>query len=556
MPRALSLSLDRISKGETEERRPVYQILVYDIRSSTSPNTIRDIVLGSPLDTIVGPLDITEFCLRVAIEEKAGTYATEGVQATSVTLTIRDPDGQFDPQLVRSDPTVLGRYFRSGNVVRIIEGDSQVPSTDFPITFTGPILGQAGYDRNRTSGRSILTCRAVGREARFINFLRTTEEFLIGTSYLAAATSVAVNEMGLDSDEIDFPVFGAHLIPHKVVQLVQENPMTMLARIMFLDALIPSFTGEGKLSAVPDRATGAPARVYAKRDHVIKITRPVSDLEPPTSVCVVGLFADLALTSQPRQALATLDITTGYFTPDEKVKVYWRDDRTLMANNVRLKTFVSVNGGIIAIGGGESMDVIRSSDPDQIGIIGAKLTADTGYAPWLVLFFLYEYIVFSLVPDQWAGIGSGPTIPIGRVIQAVWLGAALFVMAQLGRGSYAFVGDPFEYVYKEIRRCAKIEGTPEFDENELVLENHLVSTEAQGDATSFQQLFRQQADKHPRQITMLHDLGMEPNDIIEFQDDGSRYLVTSITRTLQPNADRTLTVVRCLDVTPDVSLGT
>ena len=291
MPRPLSFALDRISKGETEERRPVYQVLLYDLRSSGQ--TIRDVVVGNPLDALTGPLDITEFCLMVPIVEKAGTYATDGVQATTVTLKVRDPDGQFDPLLVRSDPTVIGRYFRSGNVVRIIEGDSQVPSTEFPITFTGPILGQPGYDRNRTTGRSILTARAVSREARFINFLRTTEEFLIGTSYLAAATSVAVNEMGLDFDEIDFPVFGAHLIPHKVVQLVQENPMTMLARIMFLDALIPAFTGEGKLSAAPDRATGAPARVYAKRDHVLKITRPVSDLEPPTSVCVVGLFAHL-----------------------------------------------------------------------------------------------------------------------------------------------------------------------------------------------------------------------------------------------------------------------
>jgi hypothetical protein len=546
--------MDQINKGETEERRPVYQILVYDLR--TSGQTIRDIVLGNPLDSLTGPLDITEFVETCKIDEKAGTYAGSGVTATSVTLAVNDPEGTFDPLLVRTDPTIDGRFFRSGNVVRIIEGDLQTPVEDRVITFTGPIQGQAGYDRNRTTGRSVLTARAVSRQATFIHYTRTSEEFLIGSSYLEAATSVAVNEMGLDSDEIDFPTFGAALIPHKVVQLVEENPMTMLARIMFLDALIPHFDGEGKLTAVADRATGASARVYVNHDHIKTLTRPASDVEPPTTVVVVGLDATLAIVQMPRQALATLDITTGYFTRSEKVKVYWRDDRTLMANNVELKVFVGVNGGIVSIGGGESIDLIRSGDPDQIGVIGAKLTAKTGFAPWIIVVLLYYYIAAAGIPDQFVGFGSGFTIPVGRIVQAILLGAALFVMSKIGRGSYAFVGDPFEYVYKEIRRGASVEGTGEFDENELVLENHLVSTIAQGDQTSFQQLFRQQAEKHPRRIQMLHDLGLEPNDIFEFQDDGSKYLAVSIVRTLQPDASRTHAIVDCLEVTPDVSLGT
>ena len=67
MARALSFDLDRIQKGETEERRPVYQVFVYDLRSSGQ--TIRDIVIEAPLDALTGPLEITEFVRSCKIDE-------------------------------------------------------------------------------------------------------------------------------------------------------------------------------------------------------------------------------------------------------------------------------------------------------------------------------------------------------------------------------------------------------------------------------------------------------------------------------------------------------
>ncbi len=554
MARGLTFELDQIMKGQAETRSPGYQILIYDLRSTT--DTIRDIVLGNTLDALTGPFDITDFTAQVQIIEQAGTYSA-GVASTQITATVVDP-GDFDPLLTRTDPTVRGRFFRSGNVLRIIEGDNQVPAIDWKITFTGVLLAQSGYDRNRATLTSSLKLKAVSREATFIHFVRTSEEFLINTTYLSAALSVAQNEMGLDFDEIDFPTFGSQLIPHKVVQLVEETPMTMLARIMFLDSLIPRFTGEGKLGAAADRATGAPARTYLTRNHIQTISRPFSDVQPPNKVCVVGLDSNLSKVTMPNQALATLDITTGYFTPAEKVKVFFRDDRTLFAENVRLKVFRSVDGGLLSFGGGESIKLIKSGDPDQIGTVGVILETETGYAPWLIVHFMLAYLGLSAIPDAWAGFGAGNTIPIGRVIAGLSLIAALMIMAGIGRGSYAFTGDPFEYVYKEIRRCAKIAGIDEFEENVLNLENHLVTTEAQADAVAFQQLFIQQATKAPRQIVMVHDLGLQPNDIFEFQDSATpdRYLVASITRTLTPAVKRIPATVVCFEVTDDISVGT
>jgi hypothetical protein len=563
--RTLTFDLNQIMAGQSGRRSPAYKVLVYDVRSTS--DTIRDIVVGNPLDPMTGPEDITDFTAEVSIFEQAGSYAGDGIATSQVTIKILDPDFNRDPLAVVDDPDAPGRFFRSGNVLRIIEGDNQVPVVDWPLTFTGEFKGQAGYDSNRATGQSIVTAKALGRESTFLHYERTSEEFLIGTSYLEAAESVAVNEMGLDVDEINFPNFGAALIPHKVVQLVEEDPITMLARIMFVDAIIPHFQGDGKLSAIQDRATGAASRFYFSTDHILSLIRPNSDVEPPNSVCVIGLDSNLSRNNMPRQTLATMELTTGYFTPADAVKVFWRDDQTLMADNVQLKVAISVNGGLNVLGGGESITLIPSGDPDQIGDVGCYVEVDTGFAPWLIPFLLAGYVAASAIPDGTIPFG-GPTIPIGSIVAAILLGGALLVMSMLGRGSYTFEGDPFEYVYAEIRRCARVSGTKEFDENELELSNHLITTIQQADAAAFQNLFRVQAEKQPRTLSMVHDVGLEPNDILEFgpnipvtqtglQDFSSRrYLVNTISRKLAPNPKRVVATVSCWDITSSVSGGT
>jgi len=558
MPRPLSLALNRIMKGETERREPGWQVLVYDLRSSVA-DTVRSIVTEDVLEAVTGPLDISDLVEQVDVEENPARYASGGVASSQVQLRIIDGDGRLDPLLTISDPDAAGRWFRDGNVVRIREGDYQVPTTDWPFTFTGIIRGQVGYVRSRATGDSQLDVKAVGRESTFLGFKRTTEEFLLNQSYLEMAESVAQNEMGLDAGEIAFPTFGTTLVAHKVVQLVEEDPLTMLARIGFLDLLMPKFDGEGKLTMVRDRGTGAPSRVYVTSTHLRDITRPQAEVQPANTVTVLGLESELSLNEMPRQVLATLDITTGYFTQPEAVEVYWRDDRTLFASDVELKVFVSVNGGINVLGTGESITPIESGDPDQVGIIGATLQADTGFAPWLVVFLLVTYVGLSYIQDLVVTVGFGAsegfTIPVGRIAQAVALSAALFTMSLIGRGSYAFMGCPFEYVYAEIREAAKVTGTPEFDENELELENHLVTTSAAAASIAFEQLVLQQAEKSPREIGMLHDVGLIPNDLFELED-GSRLLAGRISRTLRRDAGAVIATVEALDVTADISVGT
>lgn len=568
MARALTFDLDQISNGNATKRQPAWSVTVWDIRSGL--NTVSDVITGLPLDIVTGPFDISEFAEVVRVNERSGDYVTSGVPSSIIGGTVTDPDGQFNPDLII--PLVIGtqaytdnrsRFFRRGNLIRITIGDERVDESTWVDVFTGRFAGQVGYVRGRAPNESQLTFKAYGREASFLQYERTSDEFtaLPATTYIDMANSVATFEMGLSSGEVDFSGFGTNLLRHASVTLAKENPMSMLAKIMLFDVLLPKFNGSGILTTTDGTVQAASDRFYDDDSAIISINRPLTEVQPPDAVCVVGLDFNLTRINQPRQVIATMNITTGYFTSNESLKVFWSDDKTMLADNVVGVVLKSVNGGLSALGGGESFVAIASptqdpSFPGPIGTIGMTVTIDTGYAPWLGVFLLITYIILSAIPNISFPFG-GATIQVGSILAAIALAGALMVMTKLGRGQYEFQGDPFEFVFEEIRRCAADAGTNEFDRNEVTVLNHLIDNETTADNVAMELFFRQAARGRPRAARMLHDLALEPDDTFELISDGRRFLVDSIGYELRRKSP-TLVIadVKCFEITDNISRAT
>lgn len=551
MARPLVFSLDK--KMQHASRRPTYTVLLYDVRSTT--NTISDIVRELTLETLTGPLDVTDHVLSVDVSEVAGDFVSSGIPSSRVTLTLVDdtPGGfvsQWDPQFSADDPAAPARFVRRGNVLRLIEGDADVDSDDWPITFTGVLVGQAGVDRGRAvdeQGRSTISISAVDRSAEYVNQVRTSEEFGRGAAYLTMGDDVAQKVMGLDLDEIDFSGWGSQTTALKM-QFIEQSPLVTIAQLMFVDGFLPRFTGEGKLSQTQGEISKSPARIYPTLETIRHIAKPFSELDPVNSVEIIGIEGQKSEVVQQRQPLAQVSVTTGFFTSDEEIFVYWSDDRTQLAKNIKLDIQKSVNGGLSVLGGGEKWKLILAENQATISV-GAILELDTGFAPYIIVFLAIVYVVLAVIPDAILGFISGTTISIGRLIQAAALAVILILMTKIGRGQYEFLGDPLEYVFKEIRAIAEIEGLLAEDLNRVTIENHLVQLQSDADDVGRVVLFRQQARGNPRTVTALHDLRLEPDDIWE-NPDGRRFLIETISRKLVRNAEEVLATYGTFEVTP------
>lgn len=556
MPRALSFALDQIQVA-AERRQPAFKVLVYDILRTDAGNyinSIGDIVRGTvAISPLVGPRDFTADCVSISVEEVAGDYTGNGVAATAVTLTITDPYAQFDSVNVIASPTGDGRWLRRGNVVRVYFGDYQVPENEWPLIFTGKITGNAGVNRTRVTITSQIQVKAVGREADYIRYSNTSSVFGQGTTHQQMAETIAQEDMALDVDEIEFTGFSALITGQTTTQFVDEPPLVSIAKCMFPSGLMPYFSGEGKLSQTFGSITKSNARVYENLDIFMRIENVFGEVNPYNRIVVRGLNANLSKVIQPYQVLAEISVTTGFFTQSEEIDAYWSEDRTILAENVELEIVKSVNGGLIPLGGSEDFDTIVAPGPGE-GFIGATLLIDTGFAPELLIFLTATYVTLAAIPDNVFTdplSGTGFTIPLGRMEQAAQLAIGLLTMARVGRGTYQFVGTPFEYVFQEITSIAEVSNLRTEDINELVIDNHLLQTQAAVDTVAREVLFREQAKGNPRSIEMLHDLALIPNDKFEIPG-GRAFLIERINYTLARGASSIIANIDAYEVTSGV----
>lgn len=554
MARPLPLNLDKATVSG--QRRPAFQVLVYDVRSTT--DTMREVVqqsqpLPPPLQALTGPRDFTAEVESVDVSEVAGDYASNGIGVSTLKMKVIDGRGIFDPQLAVDDPEGDGRWLRRRNIVVVREGDARVPISEWPITFTGKFIGQAGVVRSRAvgpKGQSTISLNAVDRAPDFLKHPSISNDFAVGTTLLNMALDVAQNDMGLDLTEIDFSGFGT-LATGLPITFVEEPPLVTLAKIMFVDGFTPRFRGDGVLTGKQAEITKSPERIYDDQIPHTAIVTPEANINPVDTVRVVGISPVLSRIDQKRQQLADLEITTGYFTSDEKIPVRWSEDATQLADLIELKVEKSVNGGLSILGGGE--DLIVTPAQGGVGSVGGFVEIETGFAPYVIIFLTVAYIVLAVIPDAVLGFIGGSTISVGRLIQATALALVLLLMSKIGRGSYRFLGCPFEFVYEELTGIAKADFVAFGEEDELEIKNHLCQSQTIVDTQARDVLFRQQAKGNPRQVTMHHDLKIEPDDVFEIPG-GRRFLVESITRKLQRGPEPVVATLSVSETTPGLFL--
>jgi len=554
MARALSPDLDAIQTSE--HREPGYQILIYDLRSTsneTTPTRINDVVLfnvgsGPVLPSIVGPRDFTAECSEIQITEVAGDYPANGVAASSLTFIIQDPGQFLDP--VESPAPADGRWLRQGNVVVIHEGDHQVDPSSWPMTFTGKIQGQPGQSFIIQEPTSQLDCRASSREVDFLRYLDTSRNYLQGETFDAIISDLAQSRMGLDVDELNLSTIALRTTSFLSTQFVSESPLISIAKVLFPDGQMPHFEGDGRLGITTGSITKGPARTYIEALEQVNVARPILDFNGVNEVEILGLDPSMDQIIQQRQALARASITTGFFAGAEEIPVQWSDDKTQQAVNTQLEVESSIADGIYNFGSEDYIEFTLSDGGALEGII--EVDGGIGLGLAILAAVAGIWVAAHFIPDGSTAPG-GPTVPIGRVVEGAAGQVIMSLLTAIGRGQYVVTGEPYEYVFREIRSVARVKGIRSEDVQALTVENHMVNSQADADSIAEIVLRRERAKQNTRTIQMIHDLKLEPDDVLQIGAgaDQRRYMIQQIQRTLRAGGSA-LATLQCFEVTPGV----
>ncbi len=488
---------------------------------------IGDVASGKVTDA---PLDLTQYVESVEIEENVGFESPENLSPTRASITFRKniPIGKFRPG-----------WIEDGVIVRILEGDKRVAEADWIPVFTGTFRGRPGENTGMRSDLSEgLSANAFGREERYISSPPiTTEAFPAETDLGEIAYNIAWKYMGLGQDEILFGILGFKT-KHVTNQIADLQPLEALYQCMFPVGKKPKFDSLGRLCAIDVDLDKPSVRIYSGGDYMIEsLVASPNDIEVNNQVILHGLDYKMTRVIQNPQVLNTVDLTTGFFDSSVKRSVYYSADHSQKAQDTYL---VARHGIKWSKAGWTETDEFHG----EIGIDTHFLRNVRAiiFGTYLALELAIATIDFAV--QQSNGV-IGDFLAILRyalkVASQLALAALLWSMNYIGRGEYEAWGSPFEYVFQELVSDCRLTGLDPEELRAYDYRNDFISSMEDLDAIGRERLRRELLKNQLYDISILADPLIEVDDVIETED-GSRYYVTTVRKTLRRGDKATMSL--------------
>jgi len=498
------------------QRQPAYKLYAYD----PSIYTMAEVIAGSAT-----PYDISTYTSTIKFSD------------TQISFVLLDPGGLFHP-----DWGVAKMYLGDGAIIRLKEGDSRVPESNWVWTFTGFIRGQTGWQLNRSRKQMECHVTAYARDNTVSYKKRkiTTQSYTLGTEIGVVLNDVAKNYLGLTDEEIKIPYSLGLQLLHQTTQIADMSPWEVIVAILQAVAKEPYFDGEGKLRCVDKNLSRSSNLLLLDYKKVVDYMIPAVNQDIINKVSLKFIDANLERVDGEYQSLGTASVTTGFFSKGEKLDCWWSEDHKQRASGTSMTVKKSVNSGLLPVGTER-----YSSQDDFHGRITVTVSK---WVPILAVGMLALYLIMAIIPDlviTFGFIGSGGfTISVGRVIQAAAMIVILLIMMSLGSAQYEIWGTPFDYAYLEKTSIAIQYGVENFAENELELENNFIGSFDQADIVTTTELIWQRTIAIVRKMIMIDDLVVEKGDIIELPDQ-RRFLILAINKSIKRGESSLLELDGC-----------
>lgn len=536
MARTLSITMDAANLANATR---AWKFYVYDI--ITASQAIGDVVVGNANDA---RQDFSDNVESITVTETGSNSLDGTLGGSSLQFTFLDPENVYDP-VEGTTP----RWLKAGNVIQLVEGFVGVSESDWITTFTGTIVGRAARTNSLRTDGSILTVSAEDRVASFVKYADTSSSFAQNTDYNSVLDTILTEKMGLSVLEYDIGVTGATATTGQIsTQFVDEPMLVSVNRILFKFGFVPRFAGDGTLGVVQMTVDKGADRVYVDDDLFVDISRPANPLSAINRVTVIGLAADMTRIDQAAGRVADAGITQGFFSGNASIRVPFSDDESIFVDNPKLRIIKSIRGGIVPFGAEETLEVTAVDTQDgATGATSGVIKVDGAFYAPLVTSLFAGRLAASFIPDAWGGVGGGPTTPIGRLIEGVISVNIALIQAQIGTGQYEIEGEPYEYVFEELRGVAEISGIATVDRREALIENHLLDDQAEVNAVALRELRLVRKRSNEMSVSMKHDLVLEADDKFT-RSNGRSYIITSISRTVKRGGEA-LARIACFETT-------
>jgi hypothetical protein len=353
--------------------------------------------------------------------------------------------------------------------------------------------------------------------------------------------------VGLDDDEIVVPMTSISTA-HTNTQMADMSAWEMLETVLLPAGRTPFVDAIGRLRAAPRTLMGTHPDIVLPPEAVKRV-QAQRQKSPTSRIRVKWLDPVLKKSRQQGRKLASVDITFGWYLPFWKKTVYFSDDRTLRAENTKMKTTHSANA---FFGKGYVKETYKQTGQNK----GEIHLINFGFAiiPAIIALWGAKHSVPDTVTTHVhlvapvVGGPSGineptplPTIPSGRKLEALQQVLFTTAMLMVGNGSYEIHGVPYEWMHARNTTEAFDISVPRWIDNPEDIENDFVMDEAHAQAIAVRELVFRSWSANKWSVEILDDPRIEFGDIIEFPD-GSKVYVEDYSRQLGRGSEATMSI--------------
>ena len=520
-------NVDNGTDGTVRQFR--FKVVMYDIVSGNF--NIAQIIDGTYTDeSLIGSgnaKDVTAYVMDGLVIEDPGDR-----RAQRLSMSLMDQQGSFNP-----DGGQYSKYLLEGQVIRVIEGDASLNEAYWICTFTGHVRGQSGFEWDRDSLTYNAYITAYGRRSTpsFLKQKFVSNNYGRNRDYGDICRDICVTNMNLQNSEISrLPEELGKVTQFLANSVVDIAPLEALEKIYETTGNVPEFDADGVLRIYSKDIRRGTDRTYTSLATIFNYRVPNSEIETYNSVSFIGLDKNITEIENPESVVATAVIPVGFWRPTHKVPIIYSHDRKTRVRNAHMLVKVSVSDGLIVDMGSESFRAIDEYSSE------IRVSIDDYLATLLIICAIcggvaaaYPDLVVVVSVGFLGSVGSGYTIPVGRIAQGVFITLAMLTLSISSSGSYEILGNTITPVYKELNAIVSLSGTPDYLFNQKEIRNDWVTTEEELKELAMLELIWETAQAHPREVALLNDWALEVGDIIQIPlQGGIRLWVDSIKKTI------------------------
>jgi len=519
-------------------RSPAYRVEIWNPHRTD----IHDVVMGQAESPAY---DVSDWVASIGYNENIVFENNDDAVATSLTLEVVYDEDALPVEMTQ-------RTWLDGTPIRVYQGDTRIPKTDWVPIFTGVCRGVPStteLTRNENKPQRLMVT-AVDRAEKYLNKLVTARSYDQGTDVGKAAIETAIEWGALDRREIKIG-YQDYEIGHEQSQLVDIELLKGLYHILFTVGKKPRFNAEGYLVAADTDLERAPVREYPNKDLIVEISREQVLSSINNSVRLLGLANELTEVVEKDKRLAHGSITAGFFESAVRDWIYFSENDGKASGGRRAKDTYLANEKISTVGGffGENLEWRPTLEDDGYTCFGGQIAFDTGFDATIRAVLTGTYAaswsvgaILDAGADMASAVGdiSGATslttaANVAKGIAVAAMVGIILSMTEMGRVYWEVHGKPFQHVYQQLVATAALNGILTEDIHEIELRNDWLYDLDYMEARARELLKRELIKAWSYRIVMIDDPLIEADDIIQVED--LKFYVTSIRKTLTRPGD-------------------